>query len=316
MLVAREVLTFGDTEAAAAAAAATLAAELAAQAAAAADGTKDTETSDAEEDVEEAEITKTEASAADAFYEDQMLLRSSLDAAAIAVVEYTEDKEKRSSVFDARFVPTESCPDSPPALVGCVILTFEDPEAAKLALEQIKPRSQVLGILARTWSEAGSRFQIVPPTVEEVQDNDGLPKPDLAQGILDEEAMAMETECIWDQDIKYGLQESLMSTLQRLVEQFVAAALSIPQTRAFDAVCCVVPGCIAAIADAVMRRSATDHPSAACTHLFGRTSKGKQLGLPGYGLAVGSFAKQTATCLVHAPEVVAARTAVLDYFRR
>jgi hypothetical protein len=205
--------------------------------------------------------------------------------------------------------------------VGCVILTFADPEAAKMALHEIKPRSQVLGIVARPWAEVGAQFQIEPPHIPAAHDavgddiTDQLPQPDLARGEAEEEAMARQAECIWDQDITYGLQESLMSTLHRLVEHFIAAAISIPQSRAFDAVCCVVPGCIAAIADAIMRRAATDHPSAVCTHLFGCSSKGKQLGLPGYGLAVGSFATQTATCQVYAPELVAARTAVLDYFR-
>ena len=70
-----------------------------------------------------------------------------------------------------------------------------------------------------------------------------------------------------------------------------------------------------AIGDAIMRRAATDHPSAVCTHLFGRTSAGKQLGVPGYGISVGYFASQTASMEIHVPELVTARTAVLDYFR-
>ena len=157
--------------------------------------------------------------------------------------------------------------------------------------------------MARPWEEAGARFQIEPPAyagaggraaaaAAAAAAGAGLPIPDLARGLAEEEEAARQEQCIWDQDITYGLQESLLSTLHRLAEHFVAAAISIPQTRAFDAVCCVVPGCIAAIADAVCRRAATDHPSAVCTHLFGRTSRGKQLGLPGYGLSVASFATQ------------------------
>lgn len=336
VLVARNVLAYRDEEAAAAAVAASEAAELAAKATLAADGggRVNSESADLEHAKAAAERDNVSEPAeagdgddADAFLGEQRLMRALLDAAANAALECLEDVSARSAVFDRRFVPTElrAGPGGAngesggvlSAVVGCVILTFSDPEAAKLALEQIKPRSQVLGIVARPFSAAGSRFQIVPPSAAEgaCGDSDGLPQPDLERGRAEEEAMAWQAECMWDDDVSYGLQESLLSTLHRLMEHFAAAALSIPQSRAFDAACCVVPGCIAAIADSIMRRAAIDHPSAVCTHLFGRTSKGKQLGVPGYGLSVGSFATQTATCLVHAPELVAARTAVLDYFR-
>lgn len=53
-----------------------------------------------------------------------------------------------------------------------------------------------------------------------------------------------------------------MATLQRLIEHFAAAAMSIQQSRPFDAVCIVVPGCICAIGDAIMRKIAVDEPSA------------------------------------------------------
>ena len=332
VLVARDVLAYRDEEAAAAAVAASEAAELAAQATLAADGgvRATSESADLEHTTAAAERNHVSEPAkagvgddADAFLGEQRLMRALLDAAANAALECLEDVSERSAVFDRRFVPTELCASPTgancesggvlPAVVGCVVLTFSDPEAAKLALEQVKPRSQVLGIVARPFSAAGSRFQIAPPSAAEgaCGDSDGLPQPDLERGRAEEEAMARQAECLWDEDVSYGLQESLLSTLHRLMEHFAAAAMSIPQSRAFDAACCVVPGCIAAIADSIMRRAAIDHPSAVCTHLFGRTSKGKQLGVPGYGLSVGSFATQTATCLVHAPELVAARTAVL-----
>ena len=318
VLVAREILTFRDEEAAAAAAAATAAAEVAAQAAAAADGGSGSGSS-SEPDAEAAEVAAKaeEESSTDTRHEDQLLMRALLDAAATAAVESVVDESKRSAIFDERFVPTAGVGVEQTA-VGCVILTFSDPEDAKLSLQSIKPRSQVLGIVARPWAEVGPKFQIPPPDLSDAEAAGGgesLPQPDLARGEAEEEAMAREAVCIWDEDITYGLQESVLATLHRLMEHFAAAAVSIPLSRSFDAVCCVVPGCIAAIADSVMRRAATDHPSAACTHLFGCTTKGKQLGLPGYGLDVGSFAIQTATCQIHAPELVAARTAVLDYFR-
>lgn len=52
-----------------------------------------------------------------------------------------------------------------------------------------------------------------------------------------------------------------MLTLKRLTEVFTAAAMSIQSSRPFDGVCIVVTGVIAAIADATIRRLATDRAS-------------------------------------------------------
>jgi hypothetical protein len=79
----------------------------------------------------------------------------------------------------------------------------------------------------------------------------------------------LRMDCIWDGPITYELQVELMIALQRICEHFVAAAMSIQQSRPFDAVCIVVPGCICAISDTLMRKIATDEPSAACSHLMG-----------------------------------------------
>lgn len=103
--------------------------------------------------------------------------------------------------------------------------------------------------------------------------------------------------------------------IQRLAEHFAAAVLSIQQSRPFDGVCIVVSGCMAAISDAIIRKIAIDEPSEACTHLMGKTASGRQLGHPGYGVSVGSFATQSETIESHSPELCVARTAVLDYFQ-
>jgi hypothetical protein len=322
VIVARDGLSYRDEEAAAAAAKATAVVEAAAQAAQAADAGGDNVAGGQAfvDQIAEGQPAEAVPGADSADQSDQLLMRAILDAAANATVECIQDERQKEAVFNQRYMPTElrSQLDGGgpfPSLVGCVVLTFEDPETAKVALEEIKPRSQVLGIVARSWKDSGARFQLTPPTSTEEGDSSNLPQPDLARGKAEEEATLKQADCIWDQEMTYGLQESLMSTLHRLMEHFAAAAISIPQNRAFDAVCCIVPGVIAAIADSVMRRAATDHPSAACCHLFGCTSKGKQLGLPGYGISVGCFASQTATVQIHSPELVAARTAVLDYFR-
>lgn len=104
-------------------------------------------------------------------------------------------------------------------------------------------------------------------------------------------------------------------TLQRISEHFVAAAMSIQQSRSLDGVCLIVSGCLAALSDALIRQLATDEPSEMCSHLLGRTLSGRQLGHPGFGISVGSFATQSETIELHTAELSVARTAILDYFQ-
>jgi len=125
---------------------------------------------------------------------------------------------------------------------------------------------------------------------------------------------AVTESCVWDQDILFKDQVEIMQTLERIHEHFVAATLSISHCKEVDAVAVTVSGCICAIGDAVMRRRATDHPSEACSHLLGQCRDGRQLGVAGFGLSVSSYATQTATIEMHYPELVVARTAVIDYF--
>jgi hypothetical protein len=125
---------------------------------------------------------------------------------------------------------------------------------------------------------------------------------------------AISEDCIWDQPLLFEEQLEIMQTLERVNEHFAAATMSIRPCKELDAVAIIVNGCICAIGDAVMRRRATDHPSEACSHLMGQCRDGQQLGIPGFGLSVSSFASQTATIELHEPELCVARTAVLDYF--
>lgn len=107
----------------------------------------------------------------------------------------------------------------------------------------------------------------------------------------------------------------LLLTLQRISEHFIASAMSIQQSRPYDAVCIIVSGALAALSDAVIRRLAIDEPSEACSHLMGRAVDGRQLGHAGFGISVGSFASQCETLEIHNPELAITRTAVLDYFQ-
>jgi hypothetical protein len=137
--------------------------------------------------------------------------------------------------------------------------------------------------------------------------------PDFKTGEASERE-AVDGACIWDETITYELQVEILLTIQRLAENFAAAAMSIQQSRPFDAVCIIVPAVMACLSDSVIRKLAIDEPSELSSHLMGRTTAGMQLGHPGFGISAGSFATQSETIEVHYPELSIARTAVLDYF--
>ncbi len=128
------------------------------------------------------------------------------------------------------------------------------------------------------------------------------------------QAMSTSAPCYWDEPMHYEVQVDILLTLSRLMESFTAAAMSIQHSRSFDAVCIVVPGAIAAIADAVLRRMATDRPSEVSAVLLGKNKDGRSNGNPGFGLSISTFAEQSETMEVHSPELSVARCAVLDYF--
>jgi hypothetical protein len=138
--------------------------------------------------------------------------------------------------------------------------------------------------------------------------------PDFKEGLSNEEKMH-NLPCIWDQPMTYELQVELLLTLQRLMELLAMAGLSIQQSRSLDATMIIVSGSIAAIADSIIRKEATDEPSECSTHFIGKTVSGRQLGHSGFGISVGTFATQCETLEIHSPELNIAKTAVLDYFQ-
>lgn len=194
----------------------------------------------------------------------------------------------------------------------------EEKAAAKLKREQRRQE--------RRRAEAEANGEEVPAAAAADQDkpdenkdtaaavDKSVPAPDFEVGKEAERAATAEP-CVWDQDITAELQTELMQTLCRVAEHFVAAGMSLQHTRENDAVLVVVSGAIAAVSDAVMRRRAVDQPSEVCVHLMGQTREGKQLGIPGFGLSVSSFATQTETMEMHVPELNITRTAILDYFQ-
>jgi hypothetical protein len=97
-------------------------------------------------------------------------------------------------------------------------------------------------------------------------------------------------ECVWRSPMLYAQQLDAMLLLQRLVEHFAASVFGVDHTRSLDAVRMVVPACIAAVADCIMRQIAADLPSEVCIHLSGRSSSsgGSNGGGSGGGSGNGS----------------------------
>ena len=158
------------------------------------------------------------------------------------------------------------------------------------------------------------------------------------------------SSCLWrTATMLYAEQLDLMLLLARIMEHFVAAAFSVNHTRSMDAVRMVVPACIAAIADVIMRHEASDFPSEVCVHLAGgirrrlpaaasdappapttdpagsdrleagadqgkKSHKTRGAARRGFGLSAGALAVQSASIEVFCPELNTARTRVLDYF--
>ena len=116
--------------------------------------------------------------------------------------------------------------------------------------------------------------------------------------------------CIWRTPMLYDEQLGLLLLLQRICEHFAASVLSLDHTRSIDGVRMVVPACIAAVADCVMRQIATDKPSRVCVHLRGEGTKRAT----GFALGSAALMAQSATIPVHTPELNTARTMALDYF--
>eukprot|EP01012_Entosiphon_sulcatum_P009332 TRINITY_DN1521_c0_g2_i1.p1 TRINITY_DN1521_c0_g2~~TRINITY_DN1521_c0_g2_i1.p1 ORF type:complete len:4962 (-),score=1074.52 TRINITY_DN1521_c0_g2_i1:73-14958(-) len=117
-------------------------------------------------------------------------------------------------------------------------------------------------------------------------------------------------ECIWAQPAPYMAQLDLLILLRRLTEHFASSSLSLQDTRSLDAIKLVVMGSLMVMADASLRKLATDIPSVISQHLLGWEDE------PAYGVGPGAFAGHTDTIQTACPELLVARTGVLDYFSR
>lgn len=143
-----------------------------------------------------------------------------------------------------------------------------------------------------------------------VFDHPGCPDGKCYRCSLAEAQAGLVASCVWRAPMLYAQQLDLMILLQRIIEHFASSVFSLDHTAAMDGVRMVVPACIAAIADAVMRTVALDIPSEVSVHLRG-SERSRQ---KGFAIGAAALARQAAVVPVHTPELNTARCAALDYF--
>ena len=120
-----------------------------------------------------------------------------------------------------------------------------------------------------------------------------------------------ETNCFWRCiPMRYETQADLLRLLQMLARHFSCAALSLKITRSFDAARILTTGCIAIVADAVLRRTACDVPSWFCRHYAGDADGPTTP----FGFDMGLYDVESQFSAFVEPNLAVARTAVLDYF--
>ena len=108
----------------------------------------------------------------------------------------------------------------------------------------------------------------------------------------------------------YADQADMLRSMDMLCRHYSSASLSLNATRSFDAVRMLVMGCMACVSDAIMRIAACDDPSVLSLHYSGEADGPVQP----YGFQMGHFERETETAVFSDPELITARTQILDYF--
>lgn len=113
------------------------------------------------------------------------------------------------------------------------------------------------------------------------------------------------THCFWQaQEMRYETQLDLLLLLSLLCRHYATAALSLKADRALDTARVLTAACIAALADAVMRRVACDLPSPASLHYSGQA----QGPVEPFGFRMRRFAAEAESLPLTSPEMAVAMT--------
>lgn len=122
--------------------------------------------------------------------------------------------------------------------------------------------------------------------------------------------------CFWSsQPVRYETQVDILRLTELLCRHYAAASLSLNVTRSFDATRMLVMGCLATVADVTARVHASDRPSKFSLHYSGAVPGPAEFIRP-YGFEMGYYAVESEHACFTSPELVLARTQVLDYFQQ
>lgn len=125
------------------------------------------------------------------------------------------------------------------------------------------------------------------------------------------QAQTPAKECFWRRaPLRRETQVDLLDLLRRISRHLACVALSLKVTQSLDAERILAAGCIAVIADAVLRRSATDMPSWLSLHYSGDVQGPT---MP-FGFDIGMYDVESRHSAFVEPHLCAARTVILDYF--
>jgi len=123
-----------------------------------------------------------------------------------------------------------------------------------------------------------------------------------------------EKKCLWRQPMRFETQVDLLRSIWIVSRHFAAVCMSLKVTKSFDASRILTVASMASIVDVIIRQRATDIPSMFSLHLCGNAPPTPRFFFQPFGFDMGPFAAQSQFMKFSTPELVVARTKVIDYF--
>ena len=120
--------------------------------------------------------------------------------------------------------------------------------------------------------------------------------------------------CIWQKPMRYEVQIDILRLVHSLMRHYVAVSLSIPANRTLDSSRIITIAAMAAIADSLMRKRASDIPSLFCLHFNGAAPQTTAFAQHPFGIDIAALVVATEDMFLSKPELCTCRTSILDYF--
>lgn len=121
-------------------------------------------------------------------------------------------------------------------------------------------------------------------------------------------------QCMWQQNVRFDTQVDILRSVWLLSRHYCAACFSLTITSSFDGERVLTFACMTAVADAVVRMRASDVPSLMCLNIAGSAPPTDEFEIKPFGVDAAAFIQLSEEMRFSTPELVTARTRVLDYF--